>query len=113
MATFYYVKQSDLAPAVTDTLEDKTGAPVNLTGATVKFHMVDRLGNVVVAAGAVTGPGGGPLDATGGVSYAWQGGDTATAGDYFAEWQVTFSGGLVERWPDSDQAIVRITPKLA
>jgi len=112
VATFYYIARNDTAPAVTDTLEDKSGNPVNLTGAAVRFHMSDRLGNVIVSA-AATGPGGGALDATGQVQYQWLAADTAVAGDYFAEWQVSFSGGAVETWPDSDKAIVRIVPDLA
>lgn len=85
---------------------------MNLTGATVRFHAVDRLGAAVVASGTVTGPAGGALDATGQVQYQQQTADVATAQDLFVEWMVTFSGGLIERWPDSDQAIWRITPKL-
>lgn len=113
MATFYYNKQGDTAPAVQDTLLDKAGAVVNLTGATAKFHAVDRLANAVVASGGVTNWSGAALDATGQVQYQQVSGDVANAGDLFVEWMVTFSDGRIERWPDADQAIWRITPKLA
>jgi hypothetical protein len=113
MAVFYYNKVGDTAPAVTDTLLDRNGVAVNLTGATVKLHAVDRLGNPVVASGTVTGPAGGALDTTGQVQYQQVAGDVAVAQDLFVEWMVTFAGGAIERWPNNDQAIWRITPKLA
>jgi hypothetical protein len=109
----YFTKQGDTAPAITDTLLDKSGAAVNLTGATVKFHAADRLANVVIANGTVTGIGGGSLDTSGGVQYQQTAGDVATAQDLFVEWQVTFSDTRIETWPDSDQAIWRITQQLA
>lgn len=112
MATFYYNKVGDTAPPVRDTLEDSTGAAVNLTGATVKFHAVDRLGAAVVASGTVTNWSGGAVDATGQVQYQQESGDVASARDLFVEWMVTFADNRIERWPDSDQAIWRITPKL-
>jgi len=112
MATFYYSKQGDTGPPITDTLLDRNGVAVNLTGATVKFHAVDRLGNAIVANGTVTAIGGGALDTTGGVQYQQVAADVAVAQDLFAEWMVTFANGDIERWPDADQAIWRITPKL-
>ena len=113
MAT-YTVRQHDTAPVVTDTLEDSTGAAVNLTGATVKFHMASwDLATVVIANGTVTNIGGGALDASGGVQYQWQAADTLTRGAYKAEWQVTFSGGAVESWPNDGYAVVDIPADLA
>lgn len=109
----YFSKVGDTAPAVQDTLQDKSGAAVNLTGATAKFHAIDRLGNVVVASGTVTNWSGGSLDTSGQVQYQQVSGDVATAQDLFVEWMVTFSDGRIERWPDNDQAIWRISPHVA
>lgn len=110
----YTVKRGDTAPVVTDTLEDSTGAAVNLTGATVKFHMATwDLATVVIAAGTVTAIGGGALDASGGVQYQWQAGDTLLRGVYKAEWQVTFAGGAVETWPNDGYAVVDIPGDVA
>ena len=75
-------------PIIAFQLLDGTGAPVVLTGATVKFM--------------IQAPGGQPQDqrcchdhrcSTGKVSYTWSGTNTDTIGDYLAEWQVTFGGG--------------------
>lgn len=109
----YFSKQGDTAPAVTDTLLDKNGAVVNLTGATAVFNAVTRLGAAVVTNGSVTKIGGGALDTSGGVQYQQVAADVAAAQDLFVEWQVTFTDGRIERWLDSDQAIWRITPHLA
>jgi hypothetical protein len=111
MAVTYYVKRGDTSPAVTDTLEDSSGTAVNLTSATVKFAMTTFTGTVIVN-GTATGPNGGALDNTGQVQYQWVSADTASAGQYWAEWQVTFSNGQIETWPNNDQAIVNITPDL-
>lgn len=111
MAIIYYVSRGDTAPAVTDTLQDYLGVVVNLTGAAVRFHMVDRNGVVKVNA-AATGPSGGALDTTGQVQYQWIAGDTDTAGEFLAEWQVTFQNGQVETWPDNDHATVFVAADL-
>ena len=111
--TYYWNKRGDTAPPVTDTLEDGSGAAVDLTGATVKFHAVDRLAVAVVASGTVTMIGGGPLDTTGGVQYQQIAADVDVAQDLLVEWQVTFADGRVETWPNDDQAVWRITPDLA
>lgn len=112
MAT-YTVKQHDLSPVVTDTLEDNTGAAVNLTGAAVKFHMTDWTRATVIVNASATGPAGGALDSTGQVQYQWQAADVANAGVYLAEWQVTFAGGGIETWPNDGPAIVSIEADLA
>lgn len=110
----YVIKKGDTAPAVADTLLDSNGNAVNLTSATVKFHMSTwNLQTVVISNGSVTGPNGGSLDSTGEVQYVWQSADTLTAGVYRAEWQVTFAGGAIETWPDDGYAVVNITADLA
>ena len=111
MAIQYFVSRNDTAPAVVDTLQDYLGVAVNLTGATVRFHMTDRYGATKVNALA-TGPSGGALDTTGQVQYQWVAADTDTAGEYLAEWQVTFQNGKVETWPDNDHATVFVTADL-
>jgi hypothetical protein len=112
MAT-YVVKKGDTAPVVSDTLEDSTGAAVNLTGATVHWHMTSWDRQTVVVNGTAAGPGGGAFDATGYVQYTWQAADTAAAGTYRGEWEVTFAGGAKETWPNDGWAIVYIPQDLA
>ncbi len=109
----YTVKKRDTAPVVTDTLEDEDGVAVNLTGASVVFHMTDWSRSTVVINGAATGANGGALGSSGVVEYAWQSADVATAGLYRAEWQVTFGNGKVETWPNDRDAVVNIPEDLA
>lgn len=113
MAT-YTIKRRDTAPIIQDILLDSTGTAVNLTSATVKFHMTSWDGvTVVVAAGSVTGWNGGALGNNGQVEYAPASGDVANAGVFKAEWEVTFAGGKIETWPNDGWAVVDITGDLA
>jgi hypothetical protein len=110
----YTLKQHDTAPLIQDVLSDGSDAAVNLTGATIEFHMTswDRQ-TVVVAAGAVTNWGGGAPDTSGQVQYAPSAGDVANAGVFRGEWEVTFAGNKVETWPNEGSAVVNIEADLA
>lgn len=105
----FYIKRNDTSPAIEAQLQDDTGAAINITGATVRFHMQSAAsGEVVVneVASIVT-----PL--TGVVRYDWAAEDTATAGQFAVEWQVTYSDGSIETFPNNGNAWVQITPDLA
>lgn len=105
----FTLKEGDTSPAITSTLQDAAGDAVNLTGATVKFIMTakgDSTPTVDAAATVVT-----PL--AGVVSYSWLAADTDTAGKYEAEWEVTFSGGAKQTFPNSTYLEVVILRDLA
>lgn len=102
-------KQGDTAPAIAEQLLDGLGAPVVLTGATVKFMMWAQGGTSVKVNAAAT-----ITDAAlGKVSYTPSATDTDTPGIYLAEWQVTFSGGAIETFPNSDWQKVRVKDDIA
>ena len=104
-----YWKQGDTAPAIAEQLLDGTGAPVNITGASVKF-MAWFPGDATVkvnAAATITGA------STGLVSYTPIAADTNTIGDLMVEWQVTFSGGAIETFPNSGWQKVRVVDDIA
>ena len=69
------------------------GAPVDLTGATVKFYMKDSTtGSVKINGSACT-----ITDATKGkCRYVWISSDTNTVGTYVGEVEVTFSDGKIQ-----------------
>lgn len=98
MATETFLKKGDTAPPFEATLRDGAGNPVDLAGATARFLM--RLsrpprGVVVVAPATIT-------DAAGGrVRYAWVAADTARAGVFDAEVEITFSDTTIESFPAS------------
>ena len=103
----FTIKQNDTSPAIQATLKNYSGNPVNLLGATVRFHMktldgtikVDRTMTITSAANGV-------------VTYSWQSGDTSTAGTYFAEFEVTYSDLSVETFPNTGNLPIVITPEL-
>lgn len=102
MATKFYIKQNDTKPSITAQLLSD-GSAVDLTGATVKFHM----GSTIDAAATITDA------ATGNVRYDWASGDTATAGTYNAEFEVTFSDGKIETFPNDEYLLIVITEEVA
>lgn len=82
----------DSGPSLSGTLTDSTGAPINLSTASVKFQMrlaSDRRFTVNDDAVVVSG-------AAGTVRYDWAAGDLAVPGDYLSRWQITFSGGSIQ-----------------
>jgi L-aminopeptidase/D-esterase-like protein len=103
------VKQGDTSPIIQNTLTDADGNAVDVTGATIRFHMFDRRTGEesIDAAGAI-------VTATSGiVKYTWQAGDTATVGAYNYEWEVTYSDATVGTFPTSGYNLVIIEDDLA
>lgn len=105
----FYWKQGDSAPAIAEQLLDGLGAPVVLTGATVKFMMwaPGETAVKVNAAATITDA------ALGKVSFTPSAAQTDTPGDYLVEWQVTFGGGAIETFPNSDWQKVRVKDDIA
>ena len=102
----FYIKQNDTASFITRDLKDAFGAPVNVTGATVKFSMrvkpagtvkVDDQDAVVVTAG------------TGRVRYEWTAANTNTADEYEGEFQVTYANGKIQTFPNDGHIQIVIT----
>lgn len=89
----FTIVAGDTAPSLNGTLTDTLNAPLNLTGATVRFQM--RLtgdGRYIVDADAVIVGSA----ADGLVRYDWEEGDTTLAGNYFSRWQITYTDGTVQ-----------------
>lgn len=93
----FYIKQGDTLPRLGATLKKVSGAPINLTGATVTFKMRSSAGGSTKVSAVAT-----VLSAAGGtVEYAWQEADTDTEGQFDAEWIVDWGAGLRQRVPNS------------
>ncbi len=100
----FYVKQNDTSPAMLATLQDAEGNAVNLTGATVRFHMRSvGGGNPVVDAAATV-----VTAASGIVRYNWVAADTDTVGTYQAEFEVTYADASIETFPNDGYIVVQI-----
>ncbi len=106
----YTIKQNDTSKKIEATLKDVAGVAVNLTGATVVFSMwlkrsrtlkVDEASATIVVA------------ASGTVEYQWVAADTDTAGDYEGEFEVTFSGGLIETFPNDRNIQIAVAPEIS
>jgi hypothetical protein len=81
------------------------GIVVELPGATVRFHMrpIGSASTTVDAAASIY-----DYDA-GQVSYAWSASDTATAGLYEAEFEVTNTDGTIETFPNNSYISIEVT----
>ena len=95
MAATFYLTQHDVAVVMNATLKNADGTAIDLTGATVTFHCGAE-GNpdsaIVKAAASIVGS---PVN--GRVSYTWTAADTAEAGTYDAEFQLSYAAGTVIR----------------
>lgn len=104
----FYLTANDTSPSIAYQLKDGNGAVVVLTGASVKLHMQAPGSAVKVNAAATITDA-----ALGKVSYTFVAANTDTPGDYLARWQVTFSGGAIESFPNGDILKVRVSDDLA
>lgn len=101
----FYIKQNDTSPNLRAILKDGDEVAVNLTGATIRFHMRTVGGETAVVdadASIVTAE-------SGIVQYIWDAADTATVGSYQAEFEVTFADTSVETFPNNGYIRIEIT----
>lgn len=102
----FYIKQNDTVQRITRDLKDAFGSPVNLTGATIKFSMrVKPAGAVKVNGAAATIV----IAGIGRVRYNWIAADTNTADEYEGEFEVTFSDGTIQTFPNDGNIPIIVT----
>lgn len=108
MAVDFEMKQHDTLPEIAGTCADSEGNIPNLAGASVRFIMTNKADGVKVIdrpAVIVDVP-------TAEVKFSWQPGDTDTPGTYKGEYEVTYSGGGVETFPNDRYINIKIFPDL-
>jgi len=107
----FTIKQNDTLEAIAATLNDSVGSAFSLAGATVVFSMRSLTTNALiidnVAATIVDA-------ALRKVKYEWIAGNTVLAGDYLAEFEVTFSDGKIQTFPNGLNAgiVIHIIPQV-
>jgi len=105
----FTIKKNDTSPQIAATLQDGAGNAIDLTSATVRFHM-KKIG----ASTASTDAAATVIDANAGsVKYEWVATDTANAGTFQAEFEVTYTNGGVETFPNDQSIAIVITEDLA
>lgn len=110
MSHQFNIKQNDTSPELKVTLVDGDDNAVDVTGATIVFSMKsgafvklsEQSATIVTASSGI-------------VKYDWTTGDTDTPGTYVAEFEVTFSNGKIETFPNSRarKLEVLIEPEIA
>lgn len=109
----FYIKRGDKASAIASTLEDAAGDAVDIQGAIIRFRMQNIRGGDLIVDDYATNAQvfDGSDGSKGNVLYTWA--TVATdAGKYLAEWEVTYSGGSVQSFPNGGYLLVNITPDL-
>lgn len=105
----FYIKRNDTSPAMLASLQDANADAVDLSGGSVRFHMWPISSQVVkVDANAVI-----VTAQQGEVRYNWQAADTDTIGSYQAEFEVTYSDGTIETFPNDGYIRVEIIKDIA
>ena len=94
----FNIKQNDTSPTLSVVVADSSGTAINITGASVLFKMraVNSSSLKVNSSATITNA------SNGAVSYTFSASDTDTAGLFQGEFQVTFSGGAIETFPNSE-----------
>ncbi len=107
----FAIKQNDTSPALEGICRDGRGRPVDMTGATVVFHMRLHPGGAVKVNGGAMGAVG--LATRGRQKYSWASGDVDTAGIYEGEVQATFSDGSIRTFPPVGYINIQIEDDIA
>lgn len=100
----FRIKKGDTKPVLAVTLQYSGGNAIDLTGATVSFNM----GNIDYSSYTsgqcvITGSSAGQCE------YRWTGGtDTGSVGNYFGEFEITWSAGSIMTLPNDHSLKIEV-----
>lgn len=103
----FFIKQNDTSPSILADLKSFNGDPINLTNASIQFHMKSVDGTLKVDAAMTI-----LNESLGRVRYDWQVGDTDTVGSYYVEFEVTYADNSVETFPNNGNKTVSVVREL-
>ena len=103
----FYIKQNDTSPSMLANLTDGDGNAINLTGANVKVHVKDLVGNIKIDRNIDI-----PDPLIGRVRLNWQTGDTDTFGTYYVEFEATYNDGSIETFPNDGSVTLIVVREL-
>lgn len=108
----HHIRENDTEPDFRTRLTDADGLPVDLSGATVRFHCIEAHNpNTVIIDGLAT-PDADQVNNRGWVNYVFNPGDTATPGRHWAEWEVTYPSGGVQTFPTRGHDVLLVHGEL-
>lgn len=111
--TDFKIKRNDTSPAIVYQLQDDDGNPVDISGYNeVRFLMLPRHGSSLTVDDDTGGNVVVDDAANGVVKYEWQSSDTDTAESFKAEWEVEYSDGTFETFPNDNFITVEILKDL-
>ena len=112
----FFLRVGDTTSVIRTTLEDSTGAAVNIQNATIKFRVAPINGSgtpVINTAASNDQVGDGTDGSKGKVSFAWTAGTTGVSGLYLGDWQVTHQAGGIQTFPNDSYILINISPEYA
>lgn len=104
MVDIFKIKKSDTRPPIEVTLQYDNGSPVNLTGGSVFFVMGNLTDYSTYRSGACTITSA----SDGQCKYDWDVLDTGSVGNFWGEFQTTWSTGSVMTLPSNHNLKVEI-----
>lgn len=108
----FTIRQNDTSEALSAVLNDSVNTVFSLAGCVIVFSMRSFItGLVKISRASVTIVN--PTTRT--VKYIWAAGDTSIAGEFYGEFEVTFTDGKVLTFPNGVNAgiFIHITPQIA
>ena len=101
------IKRGDTRNCIKAVLKDARGAPVDLTGCSVRFYMAPLNRAAIISRAAHVEDA-----AAGEVWLVWASGDTDTSGVYRAEFEVVYQDGRRETFPNDGYISIQIIDDL-
>lgn len=109
----FTIKRGDTASRIQATVENAGGTAVSIQNANILLKLAPIAGGTLTLSAAAVidqvGDGSGTAGAMGQLHYSWGTADTAAAGLYCGEWEVTFASGAIQTFPNADPFLVAIT----